>query len=350
MPNVVGDSRAVPFESQPTGGPTANGPAGYGIARRLGRTIKRAARIGSRVARHGWPSVVVYHGHAPGDDLLCTAVLREMRRRWSRRTWVMTAHPSLYEGNRDVDAIVPHTQGLPEFARAFRWTVRHPIYNTYDPETDRDVLVQPGRHIISIMCRAAGICGAIDLRPYIHLSDAERAGGQRVERQVAVQSSGLSASYPMLNKQWFADRFASVVEALRRSYNFVQIGSTADPLLPGVFDLRGKTTLRQSAAVLSASAAFVGNVGFLMHLARAVDCRSVIVYGGREQPSQSGYSCNENLYSPMPCAPCWVRNRCPYDRECMRRIGADAVIAAIERQVARQGTPLGVDIDLLPNC
>jgi hypothetical protein len=35
------------------------------------------------------------------------------------------------------------------------------------------------------------------------------------------------------------------------------------------------------------SVLFVGLVGFLMHLARAVDCRATFICGGRELPSLS---------------------------------------------------------------
>ena len=110
-------------------------------------------------------------------------------------------------------------------------------------------------------------------------------------------------------------------------------------------DLRGKTTLRESAAILSRSLAFVGQVGFLMHLARAVECRAVILYGGREHPSQSGYSCNENLYSEVGCSPCWRLNSCPYDKECMRRISA----ADVGRQALAGGvtTALALDTDTI---
>jgi ADP-heptose:LPS heptosyltransferase len=121
-----------------------------------------------------------------------------------------------------------------------------------------------------------------------------------VARQVVIQSSGLIARYPIRNKNWYAEGYQGVVSALRDRYDFVQVGSAGDPLLDGALDLRGKTSLRETAAVLAGSLAFVGQVGFLMHLARAVDCRSVIVYGGRETPAQSGTPCNENLYSRSP--------------------------------------------------
>ena len=57
--------------------------------------------------------------------------------------------------------------------------------------------------------------------------------------------------------------------------------------------------MRESAAILSRSLAFVGQVGFLMHLARAVDCRSVIVYGAQLQP----FVLAIDLVNPAPCIP-----------------------------------------------
>lgn len=80
-----------------------------------------------------------------------------------------------------------------------------------------------------------------------------------------------------------------------------------------------------------------------MHLARAVECPAVILYGGREAPWQSGYTCNTNLYSPLPCAPCWLWNHCDYDRECMNRITVSDVVQAIRERLARPRNPLPVD-------
>jgi ADP-heptose:LPS heptosyltransferase len=159
-------------------------------------------------------------------------------------------------------------------------------------------------------------------------------------RQIAIHSSGAAARYPILNKEWFPERFAQVAEALASRFNLVQLGAPEDPLLPGVRDLRGKTTVRESAAVLSQSQLFIGLEGFLMHLARAVECRAVIVYGGHSHPDQTGYEAFENLYSAVPCAPCWLRDHCPHNHECMRRITATEVLAGVERQVALLGSAL----------
>ena len=71
----------------------------------------------------------------------------------------------------------------------------------------------------------------------------------------------------------------------------------------------------------------------------------MIVYGGRETPAQSGYPCNENLYSPVHCSPCWRLNTCPYERKCLRQVGVADVMEALALQVSRFGTPLACDTD-----
>jgi ADP-heptose:LPS heptosyltransferase len=65
-----------------------------------------------------------------------------------------------------------------------------------------------------------------------------------------IQSSGLDARHPMKNKQWPVERFQAVVDALAGEFDFVQIGSAADPPLKDVENLSGKTTIRQSASIL----------------------------------------------------------------------------------------------------
>jgi hypothetical protein len=310
------------------------------------RWIGKGANLARLVLRHGLPGAIVYHGDAPGDDLLCTAVLHELRVRGRRRLWIVSRHPELFECNDDVHAVISRSPWLPAVARRLGWEVFHAVYNSYNEDEDRDV-VDPDRHIIAVMCRNAGLVGPINLRPYLNITADERAKGRIVEQQIVIQSSGIGAAYPMITKQWYPERFASVVASLREQYNFVQLGSPTDPLLEGALDLRGRTNFRESAAILAQSLLFVGNVGFLMHLARAVECRSVILYGGREAPKQSGYSCNENLFTPLSCSPCWLRNTCPYDRDCMKRIVPTDVTTAIARQVLRKDEPLALDSCIL---
>jgi ADP-heptose:LPS heptosyltransferase len=143
----------------------------------------------------------------------------------------------------------------------------------------------------------------------------------------------------MLNKEWFPERFQEVVNRLHREIKFIQIGSSGDPPLLNAIDLRGKTSIRASAAILSQARLFVGIEGFVMHIARAMECPAVIVLGGRTAPWQFGYTCNVNLYSPLPCSPCWLWNRCDYGRACLDMITTEDVINGIKQVL---GSPRGV--------
>jgi ADP-heptose:LPS heptosyltransferase len=154
----------------------------------------------------------------------------------------------------------------------------------------------------------------------------------------------------MKNKEWVPGRMQGVVDGLRGDFTFVQLGAASDPPLDGCMDLRGKTSMRESAAIIANSVLLIGQVGFLMHLARAVDTPAVIIYGGREQPWQSGYSCNTNLYTPLWCSPCWHWNACdnPHTRLCLDSITVEHVVAAVRERAARAGEPLSVDTDHVP--
>lgn len=290
------------------------------------------------ILRHGIPKKLISFEGGIGDDLLCTAVLRELGKRGQSGIWMMSGNPTLFRNNSDAAAIVPHDVRYYEIAKRLGATLLRPHYAAPGRNADTDVI--PNRHLIETMCRAAGITGEIALRPYINLEPKERYVPSTQRRLIAIQSTAAGALFPMKNKEWFPQRFQEVVDALNRDYHFVQLGSANDPPLTGVEDLRGKTSIRETAAILAGSHLFIGLVGFLMHAARAVECRSVIVYGGRELESQSGYPCNANLSTALECSPCWQWNDCHLDRKCMREIVFTRVVEAAHRMAEQVGQPL----------
>lgn len=285
-------------------------------------------------------------GAGLGDELLGTAVLREWKIRSPARTGIVSTYPEIFFENPDADEIFragKHLFGLPAFL-SISATV--PRYAQYDEATGRDIL--DGDHLITSLCASAGISGPIALRPYWHFKAAELQTEKLAPLQVAIQSSGISRACPIPNKEWFPDRFQAVVDAFSPNVAFVQVGLPQDPPLSNVIDLRGKLSVRETAAVLRQSAAFVGLVGFLMHLARAVECRSVIVYGGREAPHQSGYIANVNIYNPVHCAPCWLRSRCDFDRICMEEITSRDVGAGLQKVLDEGSRELPVETRQIP--
>jgi ADP-heptose:LPS heptosyltransferase len=283
-------------------------------------------------ARLGFPRCVYHGGGGIGDDLLCTCVFRELKKRGASNIVIRTWHGSLFQRNPDVDTII--RKKIPIVAplmvhglNLFQLTYPKPV----------------GEHILAFLCRLAGITGEVALRPYIFLRPAETAAGRLFDRQFAIQSSCLAASHPSKNKEWYPERFQEVAGRLQGEGRLIQLGSPSDPPIQGALDLRGKTTLRQSAAILAQSFVFIGLEGFLMHLARAVDCRAVIVFGGRLRPAHFGYVAHRNLIGATPCSPCWLDNSCDYGRECMKIISVEAVVSAAIEQIERHGSPLEIE-------
>lgn len=303
------------------------------------RIISPIAGMVNRL-RLGFPGHYYQGTGLPGDDLMCSAVFRELKKRGVRSMVAATPHRALFQNNPDVDKIIGHANPRLNHWLRLGLPLTPLTYTSYNPLTDADQ--PPDEHILIKMCRRAGLTGKVELRPYLFLKEAEFAAGKIAENQVVVQSSGLASANAMRNKEWYPQRFQEVCTELRSDLPVVQLGAASDPKLEGAIDLRGKTDFRQAAAVLANSLAFVGLVGFLMHLARAVDCRSVIVYGGREKPAQSGYVANKNLYTQVRCAPCWLRNPCDFDRKCMDVITSAQVVAATAEQIGRYGTLLEV--------
>ena len=251
----------------------------------------------SRVAAHvqyvtlGRPDLIVFFGFGIGDDLLCTTIFHELKLRGLTRIVMISKRKELFVNNPDVPRVRNWSVAAVERLKHWRYPACIPFYSTCSP-VSKDIVIMPEENILTAMCRKAGITGRITLRPYIFLHAHEVRARRLFTDQVAIQSCGLG---DMLNKEWFFDRFQRVCNRLLSKMNVVQLGLATDPPLAGALDLRGKTTLREAAAILANSRVFVGLDGFLMHLARAVDCRSVIVYGGRTRPSVIGYAVNENI-------------------------------------------------------
>jgi len=303
------------------------------------------------IIKFGFPGVMLQFGGGIGDELLLTMVAHELKLRNPKlKIWQVSHSLDLLRNNPDYDRV---------FSKE-HWPLRYALFLNrsrlqlaYAQEiVPRSSELPPDIHILAELCRKAGIHGEVSLRPYYSFLPGELAQGRKAERQITIQCCDAGTySTVMLNKLWPKERFQRVIERIHDysdgHVDVIQIGSAQDPLLEGAIDLRGKTTVRETAALLANSLCFIGTVGFLMHLARAVECRSVIVYGGREHSFQTGYICNENLDSFVDCAPRWLWKDCDFERMCMTMISPEDVLAAVQRVLSRQGTTLETEVAVL---
>jgi heptosyltransferase-2 len=141
-------------------------------------------------------------------------------------------------------------------------------------------------------------------------------------------------------KRWPLENFVAVGQALlERSFPLVILGAPNDaPLaaqlaaqLPGARNLAGETTLEQFMVELAGCALVISNDSGAMHLASALDVRTVAIFGSTE-PALTGPLGPRTsvLRHHVPCSPCFLRD-CPLDFACMTSITPALVLAAVDR-------------------
>ncbi|HUI25885.1 MAG TPA: glycosyltransferase family 9 protein [Candidatus Kryptonia bacterium] len=139
---------------------------------------------------------------------------------------------------------------------------------------------------------------------------------------------------------WFADRNAEVVRGLRaRGFEPVLLGGVGERAfaeeiarLAGVpvSNLAGKTNLRDLIALFDRSAVAVGPDSGPMHIAAAMGCRVISLWGATS-PARSAPWGSEDLViqGEAECSPCYKRH-CPIGRVCMQNITPASVLAKVD--------------------
>lgn len=136
-----------------------------------------------------------------------------------------------------------------------------------------------------------------------------------------------------------ATTWRETVELLRaEDLTVIQLGTKDDEQIEGAdMDLRGRTTLGQAAVILKSAVCHVGIEGGLVHLARALDVKSVVAFG----PTSStflGYPQNTNLVA-SDCNSCWWTTE-DWHTHCPRGMAGppcmDAHTAAMIAQAVRR--------------
>jgi heptosyltransferase I len=96
-------------------------------------------------------------------------------------------------------------------------------------------------------------------------------------------------------------------------------------------NLTGRTGLRDLIGIFAECAVAIGPDSGPMHLAAAVGCPVVSLWGSTS-PERSAPWGSEDLAirAEIRCHPCYLR-QCPVGRECMRRISPEAVVDTVRR-------------------
>ena len=258
------------------------------------------------------PVLHTWRAGAIGDVLMCTPTLRRLKEmNPDCHVTFYTHYPALVSGLPFIDDV-----------RLMESVPRNAIQLRYERS------FMPTRHLARIMGDELGL-DVIDTHPSCSLNIESRS-------EVLQQISALPRPWIVLsqsagpwtpNKQWPLENWARLIEKLLKWASVIEIGvaklSRADSPLWNAeryCDLRGIQSLENLVATLSLADLHVGPPSGPMHIAAAFRVPAVIVIGGYELPTCTEYDGNISLYTQLPCAPCWRRDPCPFDLECLRNI------------------------------
>lgn len=140
-------------------------------------------------------------------------------------------------------------------------------------------------------------------------------------------------------KQWPPGHFRQVAQTLAaQGVQVAVLGSEKEQGLgqqivdgvPGAFNLCGRTSLVEAIDVLAESHVAVSNDSGLMHVAAAVGCRVVGIYGSSSPVFTPPLTSKANiLWRQLECSPCFKRT-CPLGHtRCLTELRSDQVVDVV---------------------
>ena len=263
-----------------------------------------------------------------GDVLMCTPALRSLKACNPRgRIIFYTNFPQLVDGLPYIDSVRPSAEAPQELR----------IFPTYEQS------IPPQRHLTRLFGDWLDV-DIDDVRPDCVLDkglrERFRREWARLPRPWIVISRKSGPWTP--NKDWPAPLWEELVDGLLDRATVIEIGTNPPERRsrsePNFVDLIGRTSLLELVAVIAAADLHVGPISGPVHVAAAFRVPSVVIYGGYEHPCGTSYEGNVSLYSPVPCAPCWLQTPCPYGKKCLHQIEPASVLAAVDQVWAAQDT------------
>lgn len=172
-----------------------------------------------------------------------------------------------------------------------------------------------------------------------------------------IQSLGLDASRPIVGlnmgaggrwelKRWRAEGYVELCDRLhRRGVQIALLGGQAEIEMnrevikrssAKIVDLGSNHDLRRFSALVGQCTAVVTGDTLAMHIALALDRRTVVLFGPTSHAEIDVYDSGEKIYPKMDCLGCY-KNTCDFVPNCMQLIDTDMVESAVVRQLAKAG-------------
>jgi len=230
-------------------------------------------------------------------------------------------------------------------------TVSFHTFTRYAALLDKSVEHIGDRHTARVnfdLLQLIDIPAPEELRPHIYFTEEDERRAAELLKEAGVQDTdrlvGLSPGGGWFLNWWPWERYAELCRRLHKSDRNIRIvlfGGAAEREVCGkisravsflVVNAAGKSTVQETAALMSRMECMVANDGGPMHMATAAGTRVIALFG----PSPTWFfplgKDNTVIRKAFPCSPCpqFVKGEKPkcIDNKCMQAISVDEVYRA----------------------
>jgi ADP-heptose:LPS heptosyltransferase len=248
------------------------------------------------------------NGPGIGDAIFLTAVAREIKKQKPMEEVItISRYPEVFIDNPDI------------YAAGANWTTAG------FPELHNQKEIK--EHNVAFMCRKLGLIPPKweNIRQYLYVPHF-------IESRDYITLHARAGEWTR-NKNWYDANWMLLITRIKEELNtdVVLLGSGIDRCFPQVSSSLMGENLRFVASAIQGARLHVGLVSGLMHMASGVGTKSVIIYGGREDPKITGYANNINIVnSNCSLYPCWLIEDSPFNRRCMQEITVDQVFQEVK--------------------
>lgn len=235
--------------------------------------------------------LVLKHRRAPGDIVVTTALVRDLKRHFGDRVEVdfRASYPAIYENNPNVSTIDETAEGVRVFNLDYENTLKRSKEERFHFITafHKELEAASG---IKVPCYEA--------KPSLFLTPKEKKIPPVRGRYWLVVAGGKS---DMTVKHWDFTKYQETVDRLREfGLRFVQTGAAVSghihPPLFGTLNLVGWGSLRHLIWQVQHAEGVICPITCAMHVAAALDKPCVVIAGGRESPWWEHYSDKYNAF------------------------------------------------------
>ena len=251
-----------------------------------------------------------------GGHLTWTAAARELykhKKTDNLKVFPCKQHDSnFYPVESDIFLNNPYFhQGKLDGEKVFPLILNNPQTNYWTRESSASVEHKSDKHIIETLCAFYNIKHP-ELRCELYFTEEEEDAIAKLVPQLSddfvVIEPHSKLSYTV-NRQYPFGKWQKVVDAIKGEIQVVQVGREGSRVLDGAFDMTGKTSFREAAALIEYAQLLLSSEGGLVHAATAVNTRSIVVLTGYQALKMVQYP--QNIYIDISShGPCGLKTAC----------------------------------------